>query len=56
MPLEENPIKDGLGSILQRLVKSPPTLRDPSQIPADMQLKAIFDNLKTIQRPEYKRY
>lgn len=56
MPLQENLTKDGVASIIQRLVKSPPTLRDPSQVPADIQLKAIFDNLKTITRPEYKRY
>ena len=56
MPLEESRTKDIIGSIIQELVKRPPTLRDPSQLPADIQLKVIFDNLKTIPRPEYKRY
>jgi len=56
MPLEESRTKDIIGSIIQELVKRPPTLRDPSQIPADIQLKVIFDNLKTIPMPGYKRY
>ena len=56
MPLEENFTKNGVASIIQRLVKCPPTLRDPSQIPADIQLKAMFDNLRTIPMPGIKRY
>ncbi len=56
MPLEENRPKDILGSIIQELVKRPPTLRDPSQIPADIQLKMIFDKLQTNPMPGFKRY
>ena len=56
MPLEENHTKDVIGRIIQELIKRPPPLRDPSQIPADIQLKAIFDKLKTIPMPGSKRY
>jgi hypothetical protein len=56
MPLLENRSKDGVDSVIQGLVKRPPCLRDPSQIPADIQLKIIFDKLKTIPMPGSKKF
>ena len=53
---QKNQHNDGIDSVTQGLDTRPPILRDPSQIPADAQLKAMFDNPATTPKPIIKKF